>query len=63
MYDALYTYMLQEFQTTQGDLSWYPGCVFERDKTGEVFRMPQRASIESAASRYGVNTVSRLPAS
>ena len=61
--DALYASLLQEFQTTQGNLSWYLGCAFERDKAGGVLRMSQRAFIESVASRYGVNTVSGLPAS
>ena len=61
--DALYATLLQESQTTQGNLSWYLGCAFERDKAGGVLRMSQRAFIESVASRYGVNTVSGLPAS
>ena len=60
--DALYA-LLQEFQITQGNLSWYLACAFERDKAGGVLRMSQRAFIESVASRYGVNTVSGLPAS
>ena len=55
--DALYASLLQEFQTTQGNLSWYLGCTFKRDKAGGVLRMSQRALIESVASRYGVNTV------
>ena len=61
--DALYASLLQEFQTTQGNLSWYLGGAFERDKAGGVLRMSQRAFIESVAGRYGVNTVSGLPAS
>ena len=61
--DALYASLLQELQTTQGNLSWYLGCAFERDKAGGVLRMSQRAFIESVASRCGVNTVSGLPAS
>ena len=61
--DALYASLLQEFQTTQGNISWYLGCAFEHDKAGGVLRMSQRAFIESVASRYGVNTVSGLPAS
>ena len=61
--DALYASLLQELQTTQGNLSWYLGCAFERDKAGGVLRMSQLAFIESVASRCGVNTVSGLPAS
>ena len=60
--DALYASLLQQFQTTQGNLSWYLGCAFERDEAGGVLRMSQRAFIESVAIRYGVNTVSGLPA-
>ena len=41
--DALYASLLQEFQTTQGNLSWYLGCASERDKADGVLRMPQRA--------------------
>ncbi|CAM9895183.1 unnamed protein product [Ascophyllum nodosum] len=61
--DALYASLLKEFQTTQGNLSWYLGCAFERDKAGGVLRMSQRAFKESVASRYGIDTVSGLPAS
>ena len=61
--DALYTSLLQVFQTTQRNLSWYLDCTFERDKAGGVLRMSQRAFIASVASRYGVNTVSRFPVS
>ena len=61
--DALYASLLQEVQTTQGKLSWYLGCAFERDKAGGVLRMSQRAFIESVSCGYGVNTVSGLPAS
>ena len=60
--DALYASLLQDFQTTQGNLSWYLGCAFERDKTDGVLRMSQRAFMEPVASRHGVNTASGLPA-
>ena len=56
--DALGASLLQEFQITQGNISWYLGCAFERDKAGGVLRMLQRAFIEYVASRYGLNTVS-----
>ena len=60
--DALYASLLHDFQSTQGNLSWYLSCAFERDKTGGVLLMLQRVFIEHVASRYGVNTVSGLPA-
>ena len=46
-----------------GELSWYPGCAFERDRKGGVLRASQRVFIESLVDRYGVDTVSDLPAS
>ena len=61
--DFLSTCLLEEFQTTGGELSWYLGCAFERDRKGGVLRASQRVSIESVVSRYGVDAVSDLPAS
>ena len=60
--DFLSTCLLEEFQTTGGELSWYLGCAFERYKKGGVLRASQRAFIESVVSRYGVDAVSDLPA-
>ena len=31
-WDFLSTCLLEEFQTTGGELSWYLGCAFERDR-------------------------------
>ena len=53
----------ERIQTTGGELSWYIGCAFERDRKGGVLRASQRAFIESVVSRYGVDAVSDLPAS
>ena len=61
--DFLSTYLLEEFQTTGGELSWYLGCAFERDRKGGVLRASQRVFIEAVVSRYGVDAVSNLPAS
>ena len=61
--DFLSTCLLEEFQTTGGELSWYLGCVFECDRKGGVLRTSQRAFIEYIVSRYGVDVVSDLPAS
>ena len=61
--DFLSTCLLEEFQTTGGELSWYLGCAFGRDRKGGVLRALQRAFIESVVSRYGVDAVSDLPAS
>ena len=61
--DFLSTCLLEEFQTTGGELSWYLGCAFKRDRKGGVLRASQRAFIESVVSRYGVDAVSDLPSS
>ena len=55
--------LLEEFQTTEGGLSWYLGCAFERDRKGGVLCASQRAFIKSVISQYGVDAVSDLPAS
>ena len=61
--DFLSTCLLEEFQTTGGELSWHLGCVFERDRKGGVLRASQRAFIKYVVSRYGFDAVSDLPAS
>ena len=61
--DFLSTCLLEEFQTTGGELSWYLRCAFERDRKGGVLRASQRAFIESMVSRYGVDAVSDIPTS
>ena len=61
--DFLSTCVLEEFQTTGGELSWHLGCAFERDRKGGVLRASQIAFIESVVSRYRVDAVSDLPAS
>ena len=61
--DFLSTYLFEEFQTTGGELSWYLGWTFERDRKGGVLHASQRGFIESVVSRYEVDTVSHLPAS
>ena len=61
--DFLSTCFLEEFQTTGGELTWYLGYAFERDRKGDVLRASQRAFIESVVNRYGADAVSDLPAS
>ena len=51
--DFLSTCLFEEFQTTGGELSWYLGCAFERDRKRGVLRASQRAFIESVVSQYG----------
>ena len=40
--DFLSTSLLEEFQTTGGELSWYLACAFERDRKKGVLRVSQR---------------------
>ena len=61
--DFLSTCLLEEFQITGGELSWYLGCVFESDRKGGVLRASQRAFIECIVSRYEVDAMTDLPAS
>ena len=61
--DFLSTCLREEFQTTGGELLWYLGCAFERDRKGGVLRASQRAFIEYVVSQYGVDAVFDLPAS
>ena len=61
--DVFSTCLLAEFQTTGGELSWYLGCAFKRDRKGGVLRASQGAFIESVVSRYGVDAISDFPAS
>ena len=51
------------FQTTEGELSWYLGCGFERDRKKGVLRVSQRFFVESVVSGYGIDAQSDLPAS
>ena len=59
----LSTCLLEEFQSTGGELSWYLGCAFERDRKEGILRASQRAFIEFVVSRYEVDAVSDLPVS
>ena len=61
--DFLSTCLLEEFQSTGGELSWYLGLSFEHDRKGGVLRASQGAFIESVVSRDGVDAVSHLSAS
>ena len=61
--DVFYASSMQELQTTQGYLSWYLGCVYERDKPDGDLRMSQRAFIEPGTRRYGVDAVSGITVS
>lgn len=41
--DCLSKCLLEGFQTTGGELSWYLGCMFERDKDKGVSRVAEGA--------------------
>ena len=61
--DFLSTCLLEKFQSTGGELSWYLGLVFGHDRKRGVLRASQKNLIESVVSRHGVDAVSDLSAS
>ena len=46
-----------------GDLSWYLGCAFERDKSKGVVKMTQTAFVDSLVERFDIKYESQIPAS
>ena len=46
-----------------GDLSWYPGCAFERDKMEGVMKMMQTAFVDSLVDRFDIQYETQTPAS
>ena len=62
-YNFLLTCLLEEFQTTGGELSWYLGGACGRDRKGGILRMSHRPFIEFVVNRYGVESLYDLSAS
>ena len=53
MFDAFYAQLKGEFPVNDmGDLSWFPGCAFERDKMEGVTKMTQAAFADSLPGRF-----------
>ena len=46
-----------------GDLSWYLGCAFERDKMEGVMKMTQTAFGDSLVERFNIQYETQTPAS
>ena len=46
-----------------GDLSWYFGCAFERDKMEGVMKMTQTACVSSLVDRFDIQCETQTPAS
>ena len=46
-----------------GDLSWYLGCAFERDKMEDVMKMTQTALVDLLVDRYDIQCETQTPAS
>ena len=46
-----------------GDLSWYLGCAFERDKMEGVMKITQTVSVDSLVGRFNIQSETQAPAS
>ena len=46
-----------------GDLSWYLGCAFERDKMEGVMKMTQTAFVDLLVDRFDIQYEVQTPAS
>ena len=63
-FDAFYAQMKEEFRVDDmGDLSWYLGCAFERDRMDGVMKMTQTAFVDSLVVRFDIQYESQTPAS
>ena len=63
-FDAFFAQLLEEFPVNDmGDLSWYLGCAFERDKAKGVVKMTQTAFVDSLVERFDIKYESQIPAS
>ena len=64
-FDAFYAHLKDEFSVNDmGDLSWYFGCAFERDKMKGVMKMTQTALfVGSLVDRLDIQYETQTPAS
>ena len=62
--DAFYSQLKEEIPVTDmGDLSWYLGCAFERDKMEGAMKMTQTAFVDSLVDRFDKQYEPHTPAS
>ena len=62
--DGFYTQLKEEFPVSDmGDLSWYLGCAFERDRIKGVMKMTQTAFVDLLVDRFDIQYETQTPAS
>ena len=62
--DDFYVQLKEEFSVNyMGDLSWYFGCAFERDRMEGVMKMTQTAFMDSLVGRFDTQYETQTPAS
>ena len=62
-FDAFYAQLNEAFSVSDmGDLSWYLGCVFERDRMEGVVKMTQTAFVDSLVDRFDIQYETQTPA-
>ena len=62
MFYAFYAQLKEEFPVKgMGDLSWYLGCAFERDKMKGVMKMTQTAFVDSMVDHFDIRYETQTP--
>ena len=62
--DDFYVQLKEEFSVNYtGDLSWYFGCAFERDRMEGVMKMTHTAIMDSLVGRFDTQYETQTPAS
>ena len=63
-FDGFYAQLKEEFPVSDmGDLSWYLGYAFERDRMEGVMKMTQAALVDSLVDRFDIQYKTQTPAS
>ena len=63
-FDAFYAQLKDKFPVNDmGELSWYLGCTFERDKIKDVMKMTQTAFVDSLVDHFDIQYETHTPAS
>ena len=63
-FDAFYRQLKEEFLVNDmGDLSWYLGCAFEREKMEGVMKMTQTSFVDSPVDRFDIQHKTQTPTS
>ena len=63
-FHTYYAQLKEEFPVSAiGDLSWYLGCAFERDRMKGIMKMTQTAFVDSLVDHFDIQYRTRTPAS